>query len=93
MMFFQEVERIRELYAIVGSNDGGLSEKWVMAGILQNLQEITTKHLFVELRDAIDTEHIQGIVTTHLYDFRTGLPRGQTGIMLHMAEEGEKTEE
>ena len=28
--FFQEVERIRELYARAGSQDGGLLEKWVV---------------------------------------------------------------
>ena len=32
-------------------------------------------------------EHIQSVVTTYMHDYKTGVPRGQTGSMLYMTEQ------
>ena len=86
---FDEVERIRELYIKAGSAEEPMCERWVKAAIMQNLPDGIIKNNATALKDAANTEEIQHIVNTYMYDYRTGLPRGQTNATLFLAENGD----
>ena len=89
---FQEVERIRELYARAGSHDVAVLEKWVAAAIQQNLPDSVTTILSNELRQVTAVDYLQNIVITHLHDYRIGLPRGHAGTMLYPTEGDTRTQ-
>ena len=84
--FFDEIERIRELYIMAGSDEEPMSERWLRAAILQNLPEKVVQTLAIELKRATSVEDMYSIINTYTFDHRTGLPRGQTSPMLYLAE-------
>lgn len=88
--FFDEVERIRELYIKSCSAEEPMCERWVKGAIMQNLLESITKNNATALKEADIREEVQQIVNTYMCDYRTGLPRGQTSATLYLAEIGEE---
>ena len=68
-----------------------MAERWIIAAIRKNLPDIITKYLSTECGQATKIEQTQSIATTRLHDYRTGLPRGQGGSMLHLIQDGDTT--
>ena len=77
---FEEIERIRELYIKVGSNDDPISEKWFRAAVLQNLPAKVVQDIAIEVTKAESIEE--------MFDHRTWLPKGQSNTMLYLTEGG-----
>ena len=83
---FDEIERIRELYIKVGSDDEPICEKWFKVAVLQNLIDKVVQALAIELKKAASVEEMQAIINTYMFDHRTGMMRGQSGPMLYLTE-------
>ena len=87
---FNQVERIVELYTKYGRADDPISERWIKAAVMRNLPKQLTKDLAMQLRDVKTVDEVRNIVNIYLHDHQTGMPRGQTGPMLCMAEDGQE---
>ena len=88
---FGEVERIIELYVKAGESDQ-LQEKWVKAALLQNLPDKIVTNLSLQLKQAKTIEEMQSLVNVYLHDHKTGMPRGQTGPIICLADQEEQTQ-
>ena len=64
-----------------------LQEKWVKAAILKNLPKKIVTNLSLQLKTAKTVEAMQNLINIYLHDHKTGLPKGQTGPMLCLAED------
>ena len=78
--FFDQVERIRELYIKVVNVEEPMCERWAKATIMQNLSANIIKNNVIAIKDVMNTEELQHIVNTYMYGYRTSLPRGQTNV-------------
>ena len=85
-LLFDEIDKIREQYIKIGSEEGPVSDKWVRVAILQNLPDKVVQTLAVELKRAESVEDIYSIINIYTFDHKTGLPRGQTSPMLYLTE-------
>ena len=83
---FAEIERIIEQYTKSGETEP-MQEKWVKAAIMQNLPSQLVTNLSMQLKTAKTVEDMQNIINVYLHDHKTGLPKGQQGPMLRLAEE------
>ena len=82
---FNKVERITELYTRHGAEDEQISDKWIKAAVMRNLQKQIIKDLAIQLKDARTTGQVRHIVNIYMHDCQIGMPRGQTGPMLCVA--------
>ena len=86
---FDEVERIRELYIKVGSDEEPMCERWLKAAV-KNLPDKMVQGNAVALEEAENSEEIQQIVNTYLYDYKIGLLRSQNSSILFLTEAEEQ---
>lgn len=86
---FNQVERILELYTKYGRADDPIFEHWIKATVMRNLPKQLTKEFAMQLRNVKTVDEVRNIVNIYLHDHQTGMPRGQTGPMLCMAENGQ----
>ena len=83
---FAEIERITEQYMRAGEAEP-MQERWVKAAIMQNLPNQLVTNLSMPLKAAKTVEDMQSIINVYLHDHKTGLPKGQQGPMLCLAED------
>lgn len=87
--FFNEIDRITELYAkIEPSYD--LSDKRIPAAITRNLPERITTNFAMDIRKATTIEEMQSVVNVYLHDNRIGLPKGMPGTTICMTAKEEE---
>ena len=83
---FDEIDRIREQYIQIGSKQGPMNDKRVRAAMLQHLQDKVVQTLAVELKRVESVEDIYSMINIYTYNYKIGLPRGQTSPMLYLTE-------
>ena len=58
---------------------------------MQNLPDVSITNLSLQLKNADSVEEMQSIITIYLHDHKIGLPRGQGGPLICLAEDEPQT--
>ena len=69
-----------------------MQEKCVKAALLQNLPDKIVTNLSLQIKQAKTIEEMHSLVNVYLHDHKTGMPRGQAGPMLCLADQEEQTQ-
>ena len=86
-----EIERITELYTKAGTETDAIQDRWIKVAVMQNLPDRLITNLAIQLKNADFVEEMQSIISVYFHDHKIGLPRGQGGPLICLAEEEQQT--